>query len=52
MKKSYLTIFWNGFHLEEEEEEKGRLRNLCMQEVTTGMREKGINYMKWIDREE
>ena len=23
-----------------------------MQEVTTGMREKGINKMKWIDREE
>ena len=23
-----------------------------MQEVTTGMREKGTNNMKWIDREE
>ena len=23
-----------------------------MQEVTTGMREKGINNMKWIDKEE
>ena len=23
-----------------------------MQEVTTGMREKGINIMEWIDREE
>ena len=26
--------------------------NLWMQEVITGMREKGINSMKWIDRED
>ena len=27
---------------------KGRSRNSWMQEVTTGMREKGINDMEWI----
>jgi hypothetical protein len=27
-------------------------RNSMLQEVTTGMREKGINKMEWIDREE
>jgi len=31
---------------------KGRPRNLWMQEVTTGIREKGINNMEWIDRGE
>ena len=31
---------------------KGRPRYLWMQEVTTGMREKGINNMELIDREE
>jgi hypothetical protein len=31
---------------------KGRPRNSWMQEVTTGMREKGINNMEWVDREE
>ena len=31
---------------------KGRPRNSWMQEVTTGIREKGINNMEWIDREE
>jgi hypothetical protein len=30
---------------------KGRPQNLWIQEVTTGMREKGINNMEWIDRE-
>ena len=29
---------------------KGRPRNSWMQEVTTGMREKGINTMEWIYR--
>ena len=57
MKKGYLEKFWNGVHLEEteneeEEEEKGRPRNSCLQEVTTGMREKGINNMEWINRQE
>ena len=31
---------------------KGRPQNSWMQEVTTGMREKGINNMEWVDREE
>ena len=31
---------------------KGRPRHSWMQEVTSGMREKGINNMKWVDREE
>ena len=31
---------------------KGRPRNLLMQQVTIGRREKGINNMEWIDREE
>ena len=31
---------------------KRRPRNSWMQEVTSGMREKGINSMEWIDREE
>ena len=30
---------------------KGRARNSWMQEVITGMREKGINNMEWVDRE-
>ena len=34
-----------------ERRRKGRPRNSWMQEVTTGMREKGIN-MKWVDRDE
>ena len=31
---------------------KGRPRNLWMQEVTTGMKDNGINNVKWVDREE
>ena len=31
---------------------KGRLRNSWVQEVTTGMREKGINNLEWVDRED
>ena len=31
---------------------KGRPRKSWMQGVTTGMREKGINNMEWVDREE
>ena len=31
---------------------KGRPRNSWMQQVITGMREKGINSMGWVDREE
>ena len=31
---------------------KGRLRNSRKQEVTTGMREKRINSMEWINEEE
>ena len=33
--------FWSGAHLEEEEKE-----------VTTEMREKGINNMEWVNKEE
>ena len=31
---------------------KGRSRNSWMQEVTTGMREKGTNNIEFVDREE
>ena len=31
---------------------KGRPRNSWMQEVTTGIKEKGIINMEWVDREE
>ena len=31
---------------------KGRPRNSWTQEATTDMREKGINNMEWVDREE
>ena len=31
---------------------KGRPQNSEMQEVTSGTRERGINNMEWIDREE
>ena len=31
---------------------KERPQISCMQKVTTGMREKGINSMEWIDKEE
>ena len=30
---------------------KGRLRNSWMQDVTTGMREREINNLEWVDRE-
>ena len=51
------SLFYNGAHLEEEEEEEekkkeGKPHNSWVQEVTTGMREKEINIMEWIDREE
>ena len=44
MKKDSLEKFWNDVQLEEE--------NSWMQEVTIGIREKGINYLECIDREE
>ena len=31
---------------------KGRLRNSWTQEVTTGMRERGIGDLEWVDRKE
>ena len=31
---------------------KGRPRNSLMEEVTTGMRERGIGDSEWVDREE
>ena len=30
---------------------KGRLQNSWMQQVTTGMRERGIGHLEWVDRE-
>ena len=30
---------------------KGRPRNSWMQEITTGMRERGIGDLEWLDRE-
>ena len=47
IKKSYLETFWNGNHVDEEETE-----DPWIQEVTTGMREKGIDSIEWIDKEE
>ena len=38
--------------MEEEEEENEDLVDSWMEEGTTGMREKGINNMEWIDKEE
>ena len=56
MKKVYIEKCLNGVHLEEEEEEeterKERLQNSWIQEVTSGIREIGIDSMEWIDREE
>ena len=49
MNKGYLEKLWNDIHLEEEKKE--RPRNLWMQEVTTGMKER-INNMERIDRKE
>ena len=49
MNKKRLPKKWNGVNLEEEEEKE---KKLWMQKVTTGMREKGIKNMEWIDREE
>ena len=51
---------YGNVHQEEEEEEekrkrrrrKGKPRDSLMQEITTGMREKGINNIEWVDREE
>ena len=37
--------FWNG------RRRKGKSRNSWMQEVTTGMRERGINNLEWVNRE-
>ena len=30
---------------------KGKISNLCMLEVTIGMRERGIDGLEWVDRE-
>ena len=42
-----LEKFWN-----DAKRRNGRPRISWMHEVTTGMTEKGINNMEWIDREE
>ena len=52
MKKGFLKKKnWNDIRLEEEEE-RGDLEILWLHKLTTGMREKGLNNMEWIDREE
>ena len=48
MKRGNLQTFWNDDRLEEKEE---RHRNSWMQEITTGIREKRINGMEWINKE-
>jgi hypothetical protein len=47
MKEGYLEKFWNR-----RIRRKGRSRNSWIQEVRTGMREKGIDIVEWIDRKE
>ena len=55
---SYKQLNWYGPVQRMDEErlpgrrKKGRPRNSWIQEVTIGMRGKGINNMEWIDREE
>ena len=49
MKKGSFEEFWKGLSLKDEE--RGRPRNSCMQEVTTGLREWGIGDLEWVDRE-
>ena len=44
MKKRYLEKFWK--------KKKRKTSKFWLQEVTTGMKEKGINDMEWVDREE
>ena len=48
-KEGSLEKFWNGVQLEEEKKED---HTSWMQEVTSGMREKEINNLEWVDREE
>ena len=48
MKKDCLKQFLEWFQ-PGRRRRKRRPRNSCMQEITTGMREKGINNMEWID---
>ena len=51
MKKDYLKLLeWRSPKRRRRRE--GRPRNSWVQEVTTGMREQGINSMEWIDGEE
>ena len=47
MKKGYFEIYPSGIRIR-----KGVPRNSWMQEVTTGMRGKGILNMEWVNREE
>ena len=52
MKKWDLERFWIVVRLEEEEEEEREDPKFVDEEVTTGMKQKGINYMKKNDMEE
>ena len=51
MREVYLKISYSRV-VSTWKKKKGRPRNFWMQEVTSGMREKRINNMKWIDKEE
>ena len=48
MKKGNLEKFWNR----RRRRRKERPQSSWVKEVTTRMREKGINNVEWIDREE
>ena len=50
-KKKKKMMNKNMMMKKKKKKKKGKTRNSCMQEATTGMREKGINSMEWIDRE-
>ena len=49
MKKFYLK---KKIEMVSAWKKKGRPRNLWMQEVKTGLREKGIDNMEWVDKKE
>ena len=49
MKKIYLKKVWN---VSIWKTKKRKTSKFMMQEVTTGMRDKRLNNMEWIDREE
>ena len=48
MKKGSLGKLWNDVHLEDEK--MVRSRNSWMLEVRTGMREREIDDLEWVDK--